>query len=136
MLGGAFGERRLNPNRSLIWRQIRAAIDHGILPASVLTDVTIKAEGPSLVTRDTDKEASTNKAYLDMGIKSKQTISAELGLDYETESKNLKLDPATPPQQGAPGGGAGAPPAQDDAGAAAAPEAPAPDAGQEAAPTF
>ena len=40
--------------------------------------MTIKAEGPSLVTRDTDKEASTNKAYLDMGIKSKQTISAEL----------------------------------------------------------
>lgn len=140
MLGGAFGERRLNPNRSLIWRQIRAAIDNGILPASVLTDVTIKAEGPSLVTRDTDKEASTNKAYLDMGIKSKQTISAELGLDYETESKNLKLDPAQPaqPQQpGAPAGEAGAPPAQDDAGAAAT-EAPASDDGQPAteAPTF
>lgn len=134
MLGGAFGERRLNPNRSLIWRQLRAAVERGILPASIMTDVSIKAEGPSLVSRDTDREANTNKAYLDMGIKSKQTISAELGLDYDTESKNLKADPAQPQQQGAGGGGAGEPPAQDAAGAA--PEAPASAEGQPAAPTF
>lgn len=133
LLGGAFGERRLNPNRSLIWRQIRAAVERGILPAEALTEVTIKAEGPSLVTRDTDKEAATNRTYLEMGIKSKQTICSELGLDYETEHKNLQADPPQGSQQQQqpqpPQGGSPAMPetnpAQDAAGSDAA-GAPAP----------
>ena len=133
ILGQAFGERRLNPNRSLIWRQIRAAVERGILPAEVLTDVTIKCEGPSLVTRDTDREATTNRTYLEMGIKSKQTICSELGLDYETESKNLKADPAQPQQQQPGADGAQGQPAQDAAGAEGAGGAPQP--GQQA-PTF
>lgn len=127
LLGGAFGERRLQPNRSLIWRQIRAAVDQGILPAEALTEVTIKAEGPSLVTRDTDKEASTNRIYLEMGIKSKQTICSELGLDYETEHKNLQADPpqsSQQQQQQQPGQGGG------DAGMAPAQEEPGDDAGE------
>jgi hypothetical protein len=133
ILGQAFGERRLNPNRSLIWRQIRAAVDRGILPAEVLTDVTIKCEGPSLVTRDTDREATTNRTYLERGIKSKQTICSELGLDYETESKNLKADPAQPQQQQPGADGAQGQPAQDAAGAEGAGGAPQPD---QQAPTF
>jgi capsid protein len=133
ILGQAFGERRLNPNRSLIWRQIRAAVERGILPAEVLTDVTIKCEGPSLVTRDTDREATTNRTYLEMGIKSKQTICSELGLDYETESKNLKADPAQPQQQQPGADGAQGQPAQDAAGAEGAGGAPQPD---KQAPTF
>jgi hypothetical protein len=45
---------------------------------------------PSVQTREQDKEANMNKVYLDMGIKSPQTICGEIGLDYAKERANFE----------------------------------------------
>jgi hypothetical protein len=46
---------------------------------------------PTVITRDQNIEAAVNKTYMDMGIKSPQTISSEIGLTYEQERKNFDM---------------------------------------------
>jgi Tat protein secretion system quality control protein TatD with DNase activity len=44
---------------------------------------------PSVETREYKKEAELNKLYMEMGIKSPQTIAGEIGLNYEREQENF-----------------------------------------------
>ena len=57
------------------YRQLRVLVDLQTVP-------------PSVETRDKSQEATMNKTYIELGIKSRQTTAAELGLDYETEERN------------------------------------------------
>lgn len=85
------GERRTQPERSVIWNQLQLAVKSGMLPESVMTDITVQVNMPSVVTRDHNIEMMVNKGYLEMGIKSPQTIANEIGLNYDQERKNLEM---------------------------------------------
>lgn len=93
MMATYLAERRTQPERSLMWNQIVLAVQTGILPESVYKDITINVTMPTVVTRDMDVECRANIEYLNAGIKSRQTISSELGLEYEKERKNFDMDP-------------------------------------------
>lgn len=90
LLGQAIGERRTRPGRSLIWQQLSHAVNIGMLPRQALTDVVVRAKGPQLIARDYDREAQTAKTYMDMGLWSPQTITAETGKNYEEEQRNIR----------------------------------------------
>ncbi len=126
MLSQAIGERRTKPDRALAWQQISHAVNIGMLPREALTEITIKATGPSLISRDKTSEANVAKTYIDLGLWSPQTVTADSGKDYEEEQRNIKKakDAAAasaptgqPDQQGgasplAPGASPGAAPDQ------------------------
>lgn len=92
-----FGECKAAGRQSLLWRQIAACVRLGILPPAVFRDVEIQTEAPSLIMRDYDKEAATNQTYVSMGVKSRHTVAAEIGLDYDQESAHLAAERGTAP---------------------------------------
>lgn len=90
ILGQAVAERRTRPERSILWMQIQHAVDLGLLPSDTLERITIRAKGPGLVSRDYDREANTAKTYLDMGLWSPQTVTADSGKNFEEEQRNIQ----------------------------------------------
>lgn len=91
MLGRAIAERRTKPQRSIMWNQVSHAVRMGLLPQEALTQLTIKAKGPQVISRNDQELANVNKIYMDMHIKSPQEIAAELGLNYEQQQKNFEI---------------------------------------------
>jgi len=89
IVGRSLAECRFEPNKSLAWSQIHLAVEHGIIPAEILKNIKITSEAYSLQSREHQKEAEMNNIYHNMGVKSVQTIRAELGLDNDTESSNF-----------------------------------------------
>lgn len=89
LIGQTVAERRTRPERSILWMQIQHAVDLGLLPADTLERITIRAKGPGLVSRDYDREANTAKTYLDMGLWSPQTVTADSGKNFEEEQRNI-----------------------------------------------
>jgi len=79
----------------LLWRQIRNCVARGVLPREALTHVRIQSDAPSLTTRDADKEAATNRTYVDLGVKSRATVAGELGLDWDVERRQLAAERET-----------------------------------------
>jgi capsid protein len=119
LLKRKIGESRYEAHESLIWKQLRHAVKIGILPDTIYKQIDVQVEGPSLAARNKGEEASLNAQYLQLQIKSPQTICAELGLDYEKEMANLaahkqeaqRLGIAPPEPPAGPGAGdPGAPP--------------------------
>lgn len=102
LLSVVLAERRTSPERSILWNQVNHAVKIGLLPQRALTDLTIKAVGPSLVARDSHLEAQTHKAYLDMGAWSLETVTAESGKDFEEEQTNRNKHPELYKQPQAP----------------------------------
>ena len=92
MIGEYIAGRRTKPHQSIMWKQIMYAVKRGLLPENALTDIRVTYRGPSVITRDIYQEAKTNQVYVDMGIKSKEAVSAELGMDYEQQKKNKLHD--------------------------------------------
>ena len=74
----------------IVMRAVQHAIDIGALPPDTLEVCEIQMTPRSLEARDKQQEASTNQVYVGMGIKSPQTISQEMGLDYENEQSNIE----------------------------------------------
>jgi hypothetical protein len=93
-----FGEKKVSPGRSLIWRQIDYAVRCGILPRQVYQFVGVQCEPPSLVVRNRLAEAQTDKIYLETGVKSIPTIRMQQGLDGAQEDRGFE----THPPQGKP----------------------------------
>ena len=99
----------------IIWRAIRARCEAGRLRAGgrawsyeeIRRAVALELRPPTLETRNRQEEASVNTAYLGAGVKSPQTICAELGLDYQQESANLAEHQEKLSQQGQQFGGGG-----------------------------
>jgi hypothetical protein len=67
---------------------IQTAIQAGLLPKNALNLVDLHVKAPSVETRDKAAEASANQIYSTLGVKSKQTIAQEIGLDWEDEEVN------------------------------------------------
>lgn len=85
-----FGSAKYGTHKSIVWRAIDNAIAAGMLPAEVRKFVVIDCKGPSLEARDKSGEATTNKTYVEMGVKTVPTVQSELGLDPEQEQENQK----------------------------------------------
>ncbi len=112
-----FGECRYEGRESVVWKQLRHAVDLGILPPNIYRDVDVQVEPPNLNTRDPDKQAATDKVYVEMGVKSVATVQQELGLDSDQERASIAKERAErqamqpmqaqqqpgQPQQGEPG---------------------------------
>jgi hypothetical protein len=72
----------------------------GLIPLDYKSkNLKINLVAPSIETREYLKEAQLNKIYLDMGIKSPQTISHELGLNFATEQENFASLQKNPKEQ-------------------------------------
>jgi len=52
-------------------------------------NLKVELVAPSVETREYLKESQLNKTYLEMGIKSPQTIAAEIGVDWRKEQENF-----------------------------------------------
>lgn len=91
-IGDFFATKRTSPNTSLMWKQIQYAVKKGLLPQNALTDLKITYTAPSLLTRDPKEEAETSKIWVDMGIKSPQTIAGEQGVDFEEQQLQRSND--------------------------------------------
>ena len=89
IVGRSLAECRFEPNKSLAWTQLHLAAEHGIIPQEILKNLKVTSEACSLQSRDHQKEAEMNRMYLDMGVKSIQTIRSEVGLDNDTEASNI-----------------------------------------------
>jgi len=74
---------------AIMHRTLDVAVRTGRLPASVRERVDIQVGMPRVTTRDEKQEAEVNEIYFRLGIKSPQTIAAELGLDHAQEQSNL-----------------------------------------------
>lgn len=59
------------------------------VPEDAWDRVVVTAHAPSVVSRNHLDEAKINETYQRARIKSAQTISAELGLDYDAEQRNF-----------------------------------------------
>ena len=124
MLMRRFGVNRMRSRESIIWYQVRHAVRVGLLPPETLHLVQIECEGPSLVVRDQQGEATTNNTYFQMRLKSGRIIQQEQGWDpeqvekdfAEDDKKNLQRQQqqmkAMQPPAGAPGAPAGNPSGQ------------------------
>ncbi len=73
----------------VMWRVLDAAIRTGRLPAEARSEIEIHVGKPRVVTRDEKQEAEVNELYHRLGVKSPQTIAAELGLDHAQERQNF-----------------------------------------------
>ncbi len=112
-----FGEKKVSPGRSLIWRQIDFAVRCGVLPRAVYQYVGVQCEPPSLVVRNRLAEAQTDQIYLDAGVKSIPTIRLQQGLDGAQEDRGFASHPpAAPPAEGPPADPTRQPPVADPGG--------------------
>lgn len=130
-LARKMGTNRSRNRRSMAWTQIVHAVKVGLLAPETLHLVQVQVEGQSLVVRDASQEATTNKTYGEMKVKSRKTTQMELGLDPEREDRSIaeeadkdaKMAAAAQPPGGAPGMPGAMPPGAVPAGPAGAPQA-------------
>ena len=94
---------------SMIWKMLHLEFEGGELAKfglnfqqiEMLIDVDVDA--PAVASRDIQKQSASDKIYVDLGVKSIETVQIELGLEPQTEI-NRGAKPAAPPAQpGAPG---------------------------------
>ena len=64
--------------------------------------VETQVTAPSVETRNKQEEAAVNQIYVTLGVKSRQTVVQELGLDWEVEEKNNEEFEKKHGEQGVP----------------------------------
>lgn len=86
--------------KKVIIAVINHAIDCGKFDTNLWDMIELQVKAPSVETRDKSAEANANQIYSTLGIKSKQTIAQEIGLDWTSEELNIDEHPtsATPMQ--------------------------------------
>lgn len=106
-----FGDGQYGQHRSIgaLWRVLKIAVDGGLLPPAVLTDLEIQCEGPSLVVRNKVDETNRGKTLRDAGLLSNETWAKWESLDYQQELKQgakpqAVAPPASQPEPGTDGG--------------------------------
>lgn len=72
----------------LFWNAIEHAVRSNVLPREAMYMLEIEVEPPVLVTRQPLPIAQANEIYVRNRIKSPQTITSELALDYRQEQQN------------------------------------------------
>lgn len=85
------GVNKSKGNESLAWQQVQAAVRAGVLSSEALTLVSLTCEGPSLIVRDRNSEATRFKTYVDMKVMAPQQVQGELGIDSKkTHQLNIE----------------------------------------------
>lgn len=92
ILRQAFGLNRYKGRRSLLWRQLYAMVDAGMLSRSDLDNVTIGCDGPSLEARDRAGEVERHEKLIAAQLESKETAQRLLELDPECENPKIARD--------------------------------------------
>jgi len=69
---------------------IRTAAEYGELPINILDVVDVMVTPPAVEARDKIADSQANQTYVDMGIKSAQTVTQELGMDFNIEQRNIQ----------------------------------------------
>lgn len=76
----------------IVREAIITAAEAGQLPIEVIDTLDVIVTPPTVEARDRIAESSSNQTYVTMGVKSRQTIAQELGLDWEQEKRNIEAD--------------------------------------------
>jgi len=71
---------------------VRNTVRAGAMPEGVEAAVEVHATPPSVNVRDPLQEARVDQIAYKHGVLSPQTWSQRLGLDYDQEQKNLRMD--------------------------------------------
>ena len=71
---------------------IITAAEAGKLPIEIIDTLDVIVTPPTVEARDRIAESSSNQTYVSMGVKSRQTIAQELGLDWDQEKRNIEAD--------------------------------------------
>ena len=69
---------------------IRTAAEMGNLPINILDVVDVLVTPPAVEARDKIADSQANQTYMAMGIKSAQTITQEIGLNFDAEQRNIE----------------------------------------------
>ena len=69
---------------------VRTAAEYGELPINILDVIDIIVTPPAVEARDKIADSQANQTYVTMGIKSAQTVTQELGLDFDQEQRNIE----------------------------------------------
>lgn len=78
------------PFKQVMTTAIQTAIDAGRLPADTLKMIEISVTPPTVETRNRGEEASSNQTYVNLGVKSRQKVAQELGLDWAKEAAEME----------------------------------------------
>jgi lambda family portal protein len=102
------------PFLDIIDRSAVHAVEKGKLPSDLLDLVEFVADPPKVIHRDAMQTAHVDQIYVMMGAKDRQTVAAELGLDWEqVKTNNAEWEELYPsfhdtiPPFAGKGGGAG-----------------------------
>ncbi|MEN0109740.1 MAG: hypothetical protein AAF805_03360 [Planctomycetota bacterium] len=82
----------IEQDRTVLRRVIENAVGAGRLPADALTAVEVQVAPPSVQVRDRRHEAEVDEIAFRHGVLSRQTWSQKLGLDYDQEQQNLRME--------------------------------------------
>lgn len=74
---------------SVMWMVIKAAVDARKLPSRVY-DLVIQVEAAEVIKKDELQKAQADQINVNIGAKSPQTVSMELGLDPDNELANIE----------------------------------------------
>lgn len=72
----------------IVKASLQTAALGGLLPKNIMNLIDVHVKAPSVETRNKAEEANANQIYSTLGIKSKQTIAQEIGLNWEDEEVN------------------------------------------------
>ena len=82
---------------------IRTAAEMGTLPINILDVIDVMVTPPAVEARDKIADSQANQTYMTMGIKSAQTITQELGLNFDAEQRNIEQQAEKMASEIAPG---------------------------------
>lgn len=83
-------ENQAKDDMELIDEQVELAVSVGRLPRGITERVEIQCGKPRIAPRELQVESKVNEIYERMQVKSVQTISNELGLDYDQEQDQIE----------------------------------------------
>lgn len=82
----------IEQDRVVMRRVVENAVGSGRLPSEALRAIEIQVTPPSVQVRDRRDEAEVDEIAFRHGVLSRQTWSQKLGLDYDQEQQNLRMD--------------------------------------------
>jgi capsid protein len=100
-----FGNRRINPGMSLLWRYLRHCTQVGLLDPRALQWLEIETTAPSLQTRDPKEESDRIISLIEAGIITKEEGRDELGYKPLTDKEQTQIDVDGPTSPDAETGG-------------------------------
>lgn len=76
-----------------MWKAVRHAVECNRLPPEALDLVDIQASGPAVLHKNQLEQAQTDQIYVQLGAKDRQTVSGEIGQDWEmVRANNLQYE--------------------------------------------